>query len=140
MPLSEVPEPPAYLLLVAGLALASTSALVRVKIAPNSAPTFGSINYTSVLADYRRYFMPAAFYTLATRVMHYGRYGAGGEDSRLIPLFMGYPEFVRGYDRENFYYYSCGALGTVTTVVSFAVMGGTLLLIRLLKRQPPVRA
>jgi putative spermidine/putrescine transport system permease protein len=31
------------------------------------------------------------------------------------------------------------ALGTVTTVVSFAVMGGTLLLIRLLKRQP-VRA
>ncbi|MCR5885302.1 ABC transporter permease [Rhizobacter sp. J219] len=28
------------------------------------------------------------------------------------------------------------ALGTVTTVVSFAVMGGTLLLIRLLKRQP----
>lgn len=32
------------------------------------------------------------------------------------------------------------ALGTVTTVVSFAVMGGTLLLIRLLKRQPPVRA
>ena len=31
------------------------------------------------------------------------------------------------------------ALGTVTTIVSFAVMGGTLLLIRLLKRQP-VRA
>jgi putative spermidine/putrescine transport system permease protein len=28
------------------------------------------------------------------------------------------------------------ALGTVTTIVSFAVMGGTLLLIRLLKRQP----
>ena len=30
-----------------------------------------------VLADYRRYFMPAPFYTLATRVLHYGRYGAG---------------------------------------------------------------
>ena len=39
----------------------------------------------SVLADYRRYFMPAPFYTLAARVMHYGRYGRGGEDSRLYP-------------------------------------------------------
>jgi putative spermidine/putrescine transport system permease protein len=29
------------------------------------------------------------------------------------------------------------ALGTVTTVVSFAVMGGTLLLMKLLKRKPP---
>ena len=26
-------------------------------------------------ADYRRYFMPVPFYTIATRVLHYGRYG-----------------------------------------------------------------
>lgn len=32
------------------------------------------------------------------------------------------------------------ALGTVTTVVSFAVMGGTLLLMKLLKRKPPAHA
>ena len=51
-----------------------------------------------MLADYRRYFMPAAFYTLAARVMHYGRYGSGGEDQRLFPLFIGYPSLVRGYD------------------------------------------
>ena len=33
-----------------------------------AAPTFGSINFTSVLADYRRYFMPVPFYTIAARV------------------------------------------------------------------------
>ena len=63
-----------------------------------AAPTFGSINYTSVLADYRRYFMPATFYTLAARVMHYGRYGPTSDDARLFPLYIGYPNLVRGYD------------------------------------------
>jgi Tol biopolymer transport system component len=67
-----------------------------------ASPAFGSINFTSVLADYRRYFMPAPFYTIATRVMHYGRYGNGGEDQRLFPLFVGYPNLVRGYDVGTF--------------------------------------
>ena len=66
------------------------------------APTFGDLRMTTALADYRRYFMPARFYTVAVRGLHYGRYGAGGEDSRLIPLFMGYPEFVRGYGINSF--------------------------------------
>ncbi len=46
--------------------------------------------------------MPARFYTIAVRGMHYGRYGAGGEDPRLMPLFIGYPEFVRGYGVDSF--------------------------------------
>ncbi|HTK28676.1 MAG TPA: hypothetical protein VL309_03955 [Vicinamibacterales bacterium] len=65
-------------------------------------PTFGSINFQSLLADYRRYVMPAPFYTVAARVMHYGRYGSGGDDSRLFPLFIGYPNLVRGYDIGTF--------------------------------------
>ena len=63
-----------------------------------AAPTFGSINFTNLLADYRRYYMPASFYTLAGRVMHYGRYGSGADDTALFPLFLGYPNLVRGYD------------------------------------------
>ena len=43
-------------------------------------PTFGSLSYIGALADYRRYFMPARFYTIAGRVMHYGRYGRDGEN------------------------------------------------------------
>jgi WD40-like Beta Propeller Repeat len=62
------------------------------------APTFGSVQFTSALADYRKYFMPASFYTIAGRILHYGRYGSGGEDTRLIPLFIGYPQLIRGYD------------------------------------------
>ena len=67
-----------------------------------ASPTFGTVDYTGFLADYRRYFMPAPFYTLAARVLHYGRYGAGSADSRLIPLYLGYPSLVRGYDVNTF--------------------------------------
>jgi len=63
-----------------------------------AAPTFGTINFTGLLADYRRYFMPAPFYTIAVRAMHYGRYGSGAQDSRISPLYVGYPWLVRGYD------------------------------------------
>jgi outer membrane protein assembly factor BamA len=66
------------------------------------APTWGSVNYTSVLGDYRRYFMPVSFYTIAGRLLHYGRYGTGGADQRLFPLFIGYPNLVRGYDVNSF--------------------------------------
>jgi Tol biopolymer transport system component len=63
-----------------------------------ASPTFGTLNFTGLLADYRRYFMPAPFYTLAFRAMHYGRYGSGSEDTRISPLYVGYPWLVRGYD------------------------------------------
>jgi hypothetical protein len=62
------------------------------------APTVGTVNYTSVLLDYRRYLMPIPFYTIAGRALHYGRYGSGSEDDRLFPLFIGYPSLIRGYD------------------------------------------
>jgi Tol biopolymer transport system component len=66
------------------------------------APVAGSVRFTRLLADYRRYFMPVQFFTIATRVMHYGRYGADSEDPRLTPLFIGYPNLVRGYDVDTF--------------------------------------
>jgi WD40 repeat protein len=72
-----------------------------------AAPTFGSLQFTNVLADYRRYFMPVPFYTIAGRVMHYGRYGSGGNDPRLFPLFLGYPNLVRGYDVGSFQSADC---------------------------------
>jgi hypothetical protein len=65
-------------------------------------PTFGSVEYTGVLADIRQYLMPVRPYTIAARVLHYGRYGAGGEDIRLQPLYLGYPNLVRGYDFDSF--------------------------------------
>jgi hypothetical protein len=66
------------------------------------APTVGSLSYVGVLGDYRKYFMPARPFTLAARLLHYGRYGSGGEDDRLQPLFLGFPGLVRGYSFGSF--------------------------------------
>ena len=63
-----------------------------------AAPAIGTIGFTSMLADYRRYFMPAPFYTIAVRALHYGRYGGDAEDPRLLPVYIGHPSLVRGYD------------------------------------------
>ncbi|HUQ87064.1 MAG TPA: BamA/TamA family outer membrane protein [Vicinamibacterales bacterium] len=62
----------------------------------------GTLTYGGVLADYRRYFMPARPFTIAVRGMHYGRYGADAEDPRLQPIFIGYQGLVRGYDYGSF--------------------------------------
>ncbi len=67
-------------------------------------PTFGNLNFISVLADYRRYLIPKKPFTLAFRVLHFGRYGKGSDDPRLWPLFLGYETLVRGYDYTTFEY------------------------------------
>jgi WD40 repeat protein len=91
------------------------------------APTFGSLKYTTGLVDYRRYFMPFRFYTFAGRILHYGRYGSGAEDPRLIPLFLGYPEFVRGYGINSFTAGECSA--TTGTCPTFDRMVGSKMLV-----------
>ncbi|MFQ6037211.1 MAG: peptidase MA family metallohydrolase [Candidatus Aminicenantales bacterium] len=65
-------------------------------------PYFGSISYVTFLADYRRYLMPVRPFTLAFRVLHYGRYGKNSDDSRFYPLFLGYETLVRGYNTSSF--------------------------------------
>jgi hypothetical protein len=64
--------------------------------------TAGSLQFTTLLADYRRYIMPLQPITFAVRGMHYGRFGGGSEDPRMQPLFIGYPQFIRGYDVSSF--------------------------------------
>jgi Tol biopolymer transport system component len=69
----------------------------------------GSITFVTALADYRHYFRLPRNLTLAGRVLHYGRYGGGAEDSRLQDLSLGYPSLVRGYSTESFTLSDCGA-------------------------------
>jgi WD40-like Beta Propeller Repeat len=80
----------------------ATSPVVGQRYRLEASPTFGSINFTNLIADYRRYVMPFPFYTVAMRAMHFGRYGSGSQDERLFPLFIGYPSMVRGYDVSTF--------------------------------------
>ena len=103
------------------------------------APTFGSVNYTSVLADYRRYFMPVSFYTIATRVLQYGRYGNGGDDVRLNPLFIGYPNIVRGYDLNTIDEVNCVATSISSCPNVDRLMGSRMLVGNLEFRFPLLR-
>ncbi len=73
--------------------------------------TFGNLMFTSVLADYRRYFLANPI-TFAFRAFHYGRYGGSAEDPRLSPLYLGDPYFIRGYDISTFNANECSALFT----------------------------
>jgi hypothetical protein len=61
------------------------------------APTFGSVNFNSGLADMRRYLFFRPF-TLAFRALHYGRYGRDADNyDRLSPIFLGEETLMRGY-------------------------------------------
>jgi dipeptidyl aminopeptidase/acylaminoacyl peptidase len=64
--------------------------------------TSGTLGYTSLLLDYRRYFMPVRPWTIAVRALHYGRYGRDSEADEIIDLYSGYPELVHGYGVGSF--------------------------------------
>ena len=61
------------------------------------APSFGSMSFTTVTADYRKYIMPLRPFTIAMRVMQVGRFGSGASDPRLLPLAWTLRDVVRGY-------------------------------------------
>jgi Tol biopolymer transport system component len=75
------------------------------------APTFGSLQFQSALADMRRYFF-ARPVTLAIRGLHFGRYGKDAESNDLSPIFAGHPSIVRGYSAETFRPEECTAVAS----------------------------
>ena len=58
------------------------------------APTIGTLQFTQLTADYRRYIFLRPL-TLAFRGWHFGRYGR--DEASLSPIFLGYPQIMRGY-------------------------------------------
>jgi outer membrane protein assembly factor BamA len=62
----------------------------------------GDLNYVGVLADFRRYVIPFRPFTIAGRLMHFGRYGGDSDTTIIQPLNLGYPGMVRGYDYNSF--------------------------------------
>jgi len=82
--------------------LGATSPVIGQRYRIDASPMIGSIRMVQALADYRRYFLPVRPFTLALRVLHYGRYGRDAQDTRLTPLFLGYEDLVRGYGYRSF--------------------------------------
>jgi hypothetical protein len=76
----------------------ATSPILGSRARFELSPTFGTLSYTEVLADWRKYFMPVRPVTFAVHAVHFGRYGQGAEDERFWSIYMGYPELLRGYD------------------------------------------
>jgi hypothetical protein len=77
-------------------------------------PQAGSWRWIDYLGDYRRYDpILFNFLTVATRVM--ANASIGRDADRWAVKYIGRPQYVRGYDRENFFGYGCAALGVVTT-------------------------
>jgi hypothetical protein len=64
--------------------------------------SMGSLTYTTVLTDARRYFMPVRPVTVAVRGLQFSRWGPNREDPHLVELYAGYPELVHGYGLGSF--------------------------------------
>ena len=65
--------------------------------------TFGTVDYQTLILDWRRYLNPVTNLTIALRGLHFGRYGSEVEGNDVIrPMFLGFETFVRGYAWESF--------------------------------------
>jgi hypothetical protein len=91
-------------------------------------PTFGRVSYTSLVLDTRRYLMPVQPFTIAARAVHVGRYGPDADSGRVSPLFVGFPNFVRGYDIYSFHADTCapGACINLSDLVGSRMLVGNL--------------
>ncbi len=61
---------------------------------------FGEVNFFGTLADFRKYYFAKPF-SFAFRAYYNGRHGKASEMARIYPLYLGYPWFIRGYDRGS---------------------------------------
>lgn len=75
--------------------------------------TIGSVDFTGVTVDHRRYFNPFTNLTLAVRGLHLGRYGSQVDDREtetvLRPFFLGWENIMRGYAQHTFEREECSA-------------------------------
>ncbi|MFQ5536721.1 MAG: BamA/TamA family outer membrane protein [Gemmatimonadota bacterium] len=75
--------------------------------------TTGTVDFTTVIADWRRYYSPLTELTVAARGLHYGRYGLSAQENQsdgfglLRPLFLGFETLIRGYAFESFLNREC---------------------------------
>ncbi len=96
----------------------------------------GSIVYSGLLADFRRYLMPVRPFTIALRGVHYGRYGRDSEDPRISPLYLGFPGLVRGYDVSSFEASECATDGSNTCPAFDQTVGSRIMLANVELRFP----
>lgn len=85
-------------------------------------PTFGSLRYVTLLADYRHYFFLNPV-TVAFRGMHLGRYWTDADNQRLSPLYIGYHTYVRGYSLNSLKVSDCRPTSTSRCLIYDQLVG-----------------
>ena len=90
--------------------MGATGPLAGQRYRVEASQTTGTLQFTGLLADARQYYMPFRPFTLAGRVLHYGRYGGSSEDPRLSPIYLGSEGLVRGYEFGSFEASECQSL------------------------------
>ena len=102
-------------------------------------PMIGSLKMTTGLIDFRKYVMPVRPFTLAGRLMHIGRYGSGGDDPRMRPMFLGYSSMVRGYEYGSFNNSECNFTGDSNACPVFDQLWGSKIIVGNIElRFPPL--
>ena len=71
--------------------------------------------------------------------MHYGRYGRSSDDERIIPLYVGYPEFVHGYGIGSFAAVECRSENGESSCVIFDRLIGSRMAVANFEVRAPLR-
>lgn len=100
--------------------------------------SLGSLKYTTLTLDWRRYFMPVRPLTVAIRGLHVGRYGRDSEHPQLVDFYAGYPELVRGYGLGSFSVAECSASDTNGPCGIFNTLRGSRLLVANVEVRAPL--
>ncbi len=86
-------------------------------------PAIGGLRWTEYSADARRYF-PVLFNFLTVAVRGQASIGIGRDEDK-FPKYIGRPDFVRGYDREQFQSYYCGGIASQQSSCSVTELLGS---------------
>ena len=97
----------------------------RLELARND----GSLAYSAVLVDLRRYWMPKKPVTVGVRVVHMGRYGQDGEHPQLVRFFLGQQDFVHGYGYGSFDATECPINTPIPNCAVYGNLSGSRLLV-----------
>jgi hypothetical protein len=100
--------------------------------------TRGSLQFATVVADWRRYVMPVRPVTIAVRGLHVGRYGRDGEAPQLAKLYAGHQHLVHGYGFGSYEPGECGAFQPSTCAVFDRLAGSRVMVLNAEVRAPLV--
>lgn len=101
------------------------------------AATGGNLRFEQVTADFRHYFFWRPW-TLAVRALHLGRYGSDAGSGQLLPLYVGDPTLVHGYDIGTLSASECTPRPGSTACPEFDRLTGTRLAVANLELRVPL--